>query len=132
VVTPHLGQRRRESAVRPLGTGTDQAVAVLAALGHRLRLELWRTLLPHGSRGLPAGSLAARLAVAPSSLSFHLHQMKQAGILVRRRSSRQIIYAVNSEAVERLCNFLANHTVGNEIRLPTDVLSLEPRDDLTC
>ena len=82
------------------------AVAALVALGHSLRLEVWRMLLPHGPLGLTAGSIAERLSVAPSSLSFHLQQMTQGRVLIQRRSSRHIIYAVNNEVVDALCDFL--------------------------
>jgi ArsR family transcriptional regulator len=83
------------------------AAAALAALGHNLRLEVWRMLAPCGPMGLPAGTIAGRLAIAPSSLSFHLQQMTQGRILVQRRSSRQIIYAVNNETIVALWDFLA-------------------------
>jgi ArsR family transcriptional regulator len=82
------------------------AVAALAALGHSVRLEVWRMLLPHGPLGLPAGCIAERLAVAPSSLSFHLQQMTHGHVLVQRRSSRHIIYAVNNEVISALFDFL--------------------------
>jgi ArsR family transcriptional regulator len=85
---------------------SEQAVAALAALGNGLRLEIWRMLLPYGSIGLPAGLIAARLAVPPSSLSFHLQQLTHGKVLLQRRSSRQIIYAVNNGAIDRLWDFL--------------------------
>jgi ArsR family transcriptional regulator len=79
-----------------------QLVAVLAALGHGIRLNLWRMLLPFGARGLPAGTIAVQMSIVPSSLSFHLRQMTQAGVLMQRRSSRQIIYAVNQDIIDGL------------------------------
>lgn len=85
----------------------SQLVAVLAALGHGLRLNLWRMLLPYGAHGLSAGAIAAEMAILPSSLSFHLRQMTQAGILLQRRSSRQIIYAVNRDTMEGLVAVIA-------------------------
>jgi len=130
VVTPHLSGRGACVAAEPLDTGTDRIVLVLAALGHRLRLQLWRMLVPHGPRGLSAGSIATQLAVAPSSLSFHLQQMTQAGILMQRRSSRRIIYAVNSEVVDDLCDFLASHSLGPAIPAVAAVLSAERSDDV--
>jgi DNA-binding transcriptional ArsR family regulator len=96
--------------MEPPAMTTDRVVLILAALGHRLRLELWRMLVPYGPRGLSAGIISSQLAIAPSSLSFHLQQMTQAGILKQRRSSRRIIYAVNSELVDDLCDFLASHS----------------------
>ena len=86
---------------------TDAAVAALGALAHHVRVDVWRLLLPYGSSGLPAGTIAARLAVTPSSLSFHLLQMKHGRVLVQRRSSQQIIYAINQEAAAALFGFLS-------------------------
>jgi ArsR family transcriptional regulator len=82
------------------------AAKAFAALGHTLRVEVWCMLLESGSLGLPAGAIAARLAIAPSSLSFHLQQMIQGGILLQRRFSRQVIYSVNEEVVGLLFGFL--------------------------
>jgi ArsR family transcriptional regulator, arsenate/arsenite/antimonite-responsive transcriptional repressor len=84
----------------------DRAVAAFAALAHHVRLDVWRLLLPHGSLGLSAGTIAARLAVAPSSLSFHLLQMTHGRVLVQRRFSRQVIYAINEEVVGLLFGVL--------------------------
>jgi ArsR family transcriptional regulator len=84
-----------------------QLIAVLAALGHAVRLSLWRMLLPYGSDGLSAGTIAERMAIIPSSLSFHLRQMTQAGVLRQRRSSRNIVYAVNADVMEEVMTQLA-------------------------
>jgi DNA-binding transcriptional ArsR family regulator len=93
-----------------------QLVAILAALGHAVRLSLWRMLLPYGSDGLSAGTIAKRMAIIPSSLSFHLRQMTQAGVLRQRRSSRNIVYAVNVDVMEELMTQLAR-TVTSSGRL---------------
>lgn len=85
----------------------SRAVAMLSALGQEIRLELWRLLAEHGSEGLAAGVIAARLSLAPSSLSFHLQQLTHAGVLVHRRSSRRIIYAVNRATMHELLAFLS-------------------------
>jgi DNA-binding transcriptional ArsR family regulator len=101
---------------------TDRAVAALAALAHHVRLDVWRLLLPHGSLGLSAGTIATRLAVAPSSLSFHLLQMTHGRVLVQRRFSRQVIYAINEEIVALLFGFLAG-----EDELPSKAAALTVR-----
>ncbi len=97
------------------------AAAVLAALGHKLRFAAWRMLVPHGpSRSFP-GVLSAQLDVAPSSLSFYLQHMTMAGVLVQRRFSRQIIYAVNNQVMNALCDFLTNAD-DQTVHVPTAVL----------
>jgi len=44
-----------------------QAVTALSALGHETRLALFRLLVERGPDGLPAGTIAERLAIPPSS-----------------------------------------------------------------
>jgi ArsR family transcriptional regulator, arsenate/arsenite/antimonite-responsive transcriptional repressor len=95
--------------------GDAQAAAMLAALGHALRLRLWHLLAPHGHVGLPAGLIATTMNVLPSSLSFHLRMMTQAGVLTQRRSSRKIIYAVNTDTVRSLCATLIGYETGEEV-----------------
>src|SRR4051812_16177021 len=80
----------------------NQVIAAFTALGHEIRWKLWRLLLPYGPARLPAGTIAARMAIVPSSLSFHLRQMTQAGVLIQRRCSRHIISAVNVPPVKSL------------------------------
>ena len=65
----------------------DRAIAALGALAQETRLALFRLLVVCGPAGLPAGSIAERLGVAPSSLSFHLHHLMHAGLITQRRAS---------------------------------------------
>jgi ArsR family transcriptional regulator, arsenate/arsenite/antimonite-responsive transcriptional repressor len=82
------------------------AVEALAALAQPTRLRIFRLLVRHGRGGLPAGVIADRLAVAPSTLSFHLAQLERAGLLRASRAQRQILYAVDLEGTRRLLTFL--------------------------
>ena len=77
-----------------VGAEMYDVASVLAALGHELRLKVWFMLVPYGSRGLSAGSVAAQLAVPPSTLLFHLQRMtKQAssgGVIQAIRPSMEL------------------------------------------
>jgi ArsR family transcriptional regulator len=108
---------RAQAAVRradsqPDDMDTASAVVLMAMLGHRLRIEIWRILLPYKSAGLSAGAIAVQTDMAPSSLSFHLQQMAQSGLLTLRHHGRYTIYSVNTEIVVALCDYLSN-AVGN-------------------
>jgi ArsR family transcriptional regulator len=87
-------------------------VRALAALAHEHRLGAYRLLVEAGPEGLPAGVIAARLAILPSSLTFHAQQLRNAGLVVSRRASRQILYAADFAAMNALVGFLTRNCCG--------------------
>jgi hypothetical protein len=110
-----MGEYRACSAEPSRGRFMEETyhiASVLAALGHKLRLEVWCLLVPCGSHGLSAGSIAAQLAVPASTLLFHLQRMTEAGILWQRHSSHQTIYGVNRDVVDRSCDFIKGRSWG--------------------
>jgi len=86
-----------------------RAAAAFAAISHENRLAIFRLLVKRGPDGLPAGVIAERLAVAPSSLTFHLQALLRAGLLKRRRVGRQLIYSADFGAMNTLVGFLTDH-----------------------
>ncbi len=78
----------------------------LGALAQEVRLELVSLLADSGSDGLPAGVIAARLGIAPASLSFHFQQLVRAGLVTQRRRSRYVIYAANLRMMDSLLTYL--------------------------
>ena len=93
---------------------SNQALAALGALSHAQRLAIHRMLIQRGSAGLPAGTIAARLAVPPSSLTFHLQRLHRAGLIRQRRSSRQLIYSADFDRMNALVAYLTENCCGNE------------------
>lgn len=84
----------------------QNAVAAFAALGHATRLGVLRLLVQAGPSGLPAGTIAATLDVAASTLSFHLKELERAGMVISWRRQRQIFYAADFEGLRRLLTYL--------------------------
>ncbi len=89
--------------------GSADVIAALAALAQEHRLAAFRLLVEAGPDGVSAGDLADRLAVPRSSLSFHLNQMMQAGLIVQRRESRSLIYSADFAAMAALVGFLTEN-----------------------
>src|ERR1700726_542711 len=85
----------------------EAAIAALGALAQATRLQPYRLLLPQGARGMSARNIAERLGVAPSSLSFHLTNLVEAGLISQQRVGRQLIYAAQPATVESLRDYLA-------------------------
>jgi ArsR family transcriptional regulator, arsenate/arsenite/antimonite-responsive transcriptional repressor len=86
-----------------------QAIAALGALAQDTRLELFRLLVRTGPDGLPAGVIAERLGVPPSSLSFHLQHLVRAGLVTQRRESRKVIYAAEYGTMNALMAYLTEN-----------------------
>jgi DNA-binding transcriptional ArsR family regulator len=91
-----------------------RAIAALGALAQETRLELFRLLVTCGPEGLPAGVIAERLGVLPSSLSFHLQQLVHAGLITQRRSSRQLIYSAEYGTMNALLAYLMENCCGRD------------------
>jgi DNA-binding transcriptional ArsR family regulator len=87
-----------------------EAIAAFGALAQVTRLELYRLLVRQGAAGMSAGNIAERLGVAPSSLSFHLTSLVEAGLLTQTRAGRQFIYAVAPETIGELQKYLTGMT----------------------
>jgi len=91
-----------------------RAIAALGGLAQETRLALFRLLVTAGPSGLPAGVIAERLGVQPSSLSFHLAQLVHAGLITQRRLSRQLIYSAEYGAMNALLAYLTENCCGRD------------------
>ncbi|GAA3888726.1 metalloregulator ArsR/SmtB family transcription factor [Sphingomonas limnosediminicola] len=85
---------------------TDSAVEALSALAQEHRLALFRLLVQAGDKGLAAGAIAEELGVPNSSLSFHLAQLKNAGLILQERQHRSLIYRANYPVMNALVGYL--------------------------
>jgi DNA-binding transcriptional ArsR family regulator len=85
------------------------AVQALGALAHEHRLVVFRLLVERGPEGLPAGVIAERIGLVPSSLTFHVQALQRAGLITQRRLSRQLIYAADFTAMDALVGYLTEN-----------------------
>jgi ArsR family transcriptional regulator len=85
-----------------------QAVNSLTALAQETRLRIFRLLVPAGEIGIPAGEIAERLDIPAATLTFHLKELTNAGLVESRREGRSIIYSLRVKGMQELLSFLAN------------------------
>jgi ArsR family transcriptional regulator len=88
---------------------TPRAIGALGALAHEHRLAIYRLLVQRGPEGLPAGVIGERMRLVPSSLTFHLQNLQRAGLITRRRESRQLFYAADFAAMNELVSYLTEN-----------------------
>ena len=89
------------------------AVAALAALAHETRLDVFRLLVRAGSEGLPAGTVGERLGIPAATLSFHLKELKGAGLIRCEREGRSRIYSPDFAAMSALLAYLTENCCGD-------------------
>lgn len=88
---------------------TNTALSALAALAQDTRLAAYRALVQAGPNGIAAGLLSEKLGVPCQTLSFHLAQLRHAGLITQRRDGRSLIYAAAYDAMNGLIAFLTEN-----------------------
>ena len=84
-------------------------LAALAALAQVNRLDVFRLLVEAGPDGMPAGSLANALKLAPNALTFHLDRLRDASLVTVRREGRSMIYAAQFDTMNALLAYLTEN-----------------------
>lgn len=85
---------------------SSAAINALQSLAQETRLAIFRLLVKAGPEGMTAGDIADTLDVPAPTLSFHLSQLTQAGLVGRRRESRSLWYHVRFDQTRRFLDFL--------------------------
>ena len=88
------------------------AVARLAALAQETRLAAFRLLVQNGPKGRCAGDIAQKLRLPAATLSFHLKELSNAGLLQSRQEGRFIYYEPDFDAMNALLSYLMENCCG--------------------
>lgn len=97
---------------KPLSREREELVITqFAALAQPTRLGIFRELVKvfdcqDSQKGLAAGELAARLALPAPTLSFHLKELTNAGLVASERNGRSIVYRARLDSVRLLIDFM--------------------------
>jgi DNA-binding transcriptional ArsR family regulator len=84
-------------------------IAALDALAQETRLDIFRLLVQIGESGMPAGMIGEKLNTPNATLSFHLQQLKHAGLVNAQRKGTQIIYTANYDNMNSLIGYLTEN-----------------------
>jgi ArsR family transcriptional regulator len=85
------------------------AVRALAALAQESRLSVFRLLVQRGPDGYSAGEVGERLGIPGPTLSFHLKELAQAGLVTARKEGRFIYYAPAFGRMNELLAYLTEN-----------------------
>lgn len=84
-------------------------VKALAALAQPNRLQVFRALVVSGTEGATPGELGVRLGVANATLSFHLKELMNAGLISQERNGRNLIYRVAFQQMNSVLAYLTDN-----------------------
>jgi ArsR family transcriptional regulator len=91
-------------------------LAALAALAQETRLDVFRSLVQAGRGGRRAGELSRELGIPPATLSFHLKELRNAGLVRRERQGRSIRYAPEFDAIAGVVAYLGENCCRDDAR----------------
>lgn len=87
----------------------SDVIKALAALAQPLRLQVFRALVVSGPPGLTPGTMAEGLGVPSATLSFHLKELVNAGLVTQERAGRNLIYRAAYEQMNLLLGYLTDN-----------------------
>lgn len=88
-------------------------IDIFAALAQETRLAIFLLLVRHGGEGLSAGFIATKLGAPATTLSFHLKELKTAGVICCTRKGTSLIYRPNFAVMGEVISFLTAHCCDN-------------------
>lgn len=78
-------------------------------MAQETRLDIFRLLVQAGPEGLSAGQLGEELAAPAATLSFHLKELRHAGLVTFQRESRSLIYSAAFTNMNELLIYLTEN-----------------------
>lgn len=99
----------------------------LAALAQPNRLQVFRALVVAGQQGMQPSQLAERFQLPAATLSFHLKELMNAGLISQERDGRNLIYRAEFKRMDGLLGYLTDNCCQGETCLDTKAMSCKPR-----
>ena len=96
----------------------QDVVRGLAALAQAMRLQVFRLLVVAGKTGLTPGAIVEQIEVPAATLSFHLKELVNAGLVTQERDRRYLIYRVAFERMNALLDYLTANCCQGEACAP--------------
>jgi DNA-binding transcriptional ArsR family regulator len=103
------------------------ALRSLSALAQANRLRAFRALVVAGHAGATPGVLARRMKCSPATLSFHLKELANAGLISQERSGRNLIYRADFARMSELLAYLTENCCRDDAASATDTATANTR-----
>jgi ArsR family transcriptional regulator len=94
----------------------QQVLKALAALAQANRLQVFRSLVVAGQSGATPGALGEALDLPNATLSFHLKELANAGLIHQERAGRNLIYRVDFAQMNRVVGYLSENCCEGKVQ----------------
>lgn len=101
----------------------SEITRALGALSHPVRLDVFRALVVQGQTGLTPGAIVDGLGIPAATLSFHLKELANAGLVTQERVSRNLIYRADYARMNGLLAYLTANCCQGEVCLARSATS---------
>ncbi|MBP7340339.1 helix-turn-helix transcriptional regulator [Niveispirillum sp.] len=95
------------------------AARCFAELGHPSRLAIYQRLVQAGDEGMPVSAIAEELGIVLSTLSHHIKQLVQAGLVEQVRDGRTLICRPIYPQMDALLAFLREQCCSRPVMATT-------------
>jgi len=91
-----------------------EVVRALGALAHGHRLQVFRALIVAGASGMTPSVMSEGSGISPTSLSFHLKELMNAGLVTQERQGRNLVYRASFDHMNALLGYLTENCCQGE------------------
>jgi ArsR family transcriptional regulator, arsenate/arsenite/antimonite-responsive transcriptional repressor len=98
----------------------QQVLRSLAAIAHTNRLNVFSILVTVGPEGMTPGALGDMLEVPAATLSFHLKELNNAGLVTHERCGRNLVYRVDFQHINALVSYLTENCCQGKVSVPQE------------
>lgn len=86
----------------------NETAALFKALGHPARIAIIEFLLK--KKECICNDIVNELSLAQPTISQHLKELKQAGIIQGEIEGNSVCYCINADAINKILNILSNYS----------------------
>lgn len=86
----------------------ENAAKQLESIGSPIRLKIYRALIRAGEDGLACGALQQKVGLPASTLSHHLRQLRESGLVRQERVGTTLLCRANYREMRRLIGYLVD------------------------
>ena len=93
----------------------EQAALGFAAAGSEHRLDVLRTLVRAGPKGLTVGEIRDRTGMPASTLAHHLRYLNDGGLIEQHRTGRSVVNRAVFDRIQKLADFLVSECCADAV-----------------